>query len=307
MATIGWVQVIRQLGWCLPGLLCAAALAGTAAAQDAATLRAGHTALREQLANNPFKRPLYIESSESSEGLKGEVHAVIEQPYGAVGPSLEGMDHWCEILILHLNVKDCQSSNATDTLTMMIGRKFDQPLADAYQLDFTYRIGTANADYLRVVLNAAAGPLGTKNYAIVLEAVPLDEKRTFVHMSYAYDFGMAARLAMQVYLATIGRNKVGFSIVGQRADGKPAYITGVRGVVERNTMRYYLAIEAYLGAIGLPAAERLDKRLNDWFAAIERYPLQLHEMERNEYIEMKHHEVRRQQAGGRIAASAPEP
>ena len=65
-------------------------------------------------------------------------------------------------------------------------------------------------------------------------------------------------------------------------------------MVERNTMRYYLAIEAYLDALATPAPLRLDKRLNDWYASTERYPLQLHELDRNEYLTMKHKEIRRQ-------------
>jgi hypothetical protein len=70
----------------------------------------------------------------------------------------------------------------------------------------------------------------------------------------------------------------------------------MRGVVERNTMRYYLAIEAFLGALSeLPQAQ-LEKRLHDWFAAVERYPLQLHEMEQGAYLDMKRREYRRQQA-----------
>jgi hypothetical protein len=130
----------------------------------------------------------------------------------------------------------------------------------------------------------------------MLEAVPLDAKRSFVHMSYAYAYGAAARLAMQAYLITAGRDKVGFSVTGTGKDGKPEYVDGVRGVVERNTMRYYLAIEAYLGALAAPAADQPDKRLNDWFAATERHALQLHEIERDEYMTMKRHELQRQQS-----------
>lgn len=293
----------RGLAACLPGLLCTALLAGHAAAQDAATLRARHAALREQLSNNHFQRPLYIESSQTAGDLKGDIYAVIEQPYNAVAPALQGTDRWCDILMLHLNVKNCQGSGANQLLTILIGRKFDTAPADSYRLDFNYKAGTAGADYLQVMLNAENGPLGTKNYSIVLEAVPLDGKRSFIHMSYSYGYGMAARIAMQAYLATIGRNKIGFSVVGQQADGQPVYIGNVRGVVERNTMRYFLAIEAYLGAVNLPAAERLEKRLSDWYAAIERYPVQLHELERDQYIGMKRREVAVQQAGGRIAAA----
>jgi hypothetical protein len=115
-------------------------------------------------------------------------------------------------------------------------------------------------------------------------------------MSYSYSFGIVAGFAMQAYLATSGRDKVGFTVVGTGADGGPRYIGGMRGVTERNTMRYYLAIDAFLGALSSPPGARLEKRLGDWFAGIERYPRQLHEIERTDYLVMKRAEHARQQA-----------
>jgi hypothetical protein len=111
---------------------------------------------------------------------------------------------------------------------------------------------------------------------------------------------------MQAYLATIGRNKVGFTVVSTQPDGRILHIGGMRGVVERNTMRYYLAIEAFLGALSAPPQARLEKRLHDWFAAIERYPRQLHELEQSEYLDMKRKEYLRQQAEAR-AITTPAP
>jgi hypothetical protein len=73
-------------------------------------------------------------------------------------------------------------------------------------------------------------------------------------------------------------------------------VGSTRGLVERNTMRYYLAIDAYLAALSLPPAERAEKRLQTWFAATERFPRQLHEMDRASYLEMKHKEIQRMQA-----------
>lgn len=269
-----------------------------ALAQDAATLRGRHMALRDQLKDNLYQRPLVLESTQTDGALKGEIYAVVAQPYSVVGPALQRMDQWCDILIVHLNVKNClaRGTGADSVLSLAVGRKFDQPLAEVYRVDFTYRVAASQPDYLDVRLAADAGPLGTKDYRIVLEVMPLDAKSSFLHMSYSYSYGMAARLAMQGYLATIGRDKVGFSVVGHQPDGTPLYIGNVRGVVERNTMRYYLAIESYLGACGLPKTEQPDKRLRDWFAAIERYPRQLHEMERNDYLSMKRKEQARQQA-----------
>ena len=111
---------------------------------------------------------------------------------------------------------------------------------------------------------------------------------------------------MQAYLGTIGSDKVGFTVVGKQSDGQPLHVGGMRGLVERNTMRYYLAIEAFLGALSAPPQARLEKRLHDWFAAVERYPRQLHEMEQAEYLDMKRKEYLRQQAEAR-ATTRPTP
>jgi hypothetical protein len=148
-----------------------------------------------------------------------------------------------------------------------------------------------------VQLSADQGPLGTRDYRIVLEAVPVEKGRTFIHLSYSYGFGTMGKLAMQIYLGTTGKDKVGFTVTGTQPDGQPQHVGGMRGVVERNSMRYYLAIEAFLGSLPAPPQAQLEKRLRDWFAAVERYPRQLHEMEQGEYLEMKRKEYLRQQAG----------
>jgi len=114
------------------------------------------------------------------------------------------------------------------------------------------------------MLSADEGPLSTRDYRITLEAVPLDGGRTLLHLAYSYAFGFAGRVAMQAYLGTIASDKRGFTVVGRESDGQAIYIDGMRGLVERNTMRYYLAIEAFLGAQASPPQARLEKSLRDW-------------------------------------------
>jgi len=277
--------------------LAAALLSTAASAQDAATLRARYAALQDKFANNQFGRPLVLESVETSGDLKGDVYAVVDYPFAMVQQALQAADHWCDILILHLNVKRCRvGGGAAKTINLSVGRKFDQPIEDAYQLNFAYRVVTATNDYLQVLLTADEGPMSTKNYRIQVEVVPVDAKRSVIHMSYAYGYGFTAKVAMQTYLATIGSAKVGFTIL-DRKDGKPVYQAGVLGLLERNTMRYYLAIDAYLSAYSLPAAEQFEKRIREWYASTERYAPQLHEMDQNEYLDMKRKEMRRQQQG----------
>ena len=269
--------------------LCAAlACAGAARAQDAAALHAKFDALQERLAHNAYGRPLVLQSTQEGDHVEGEVYARVDQPYAAVQKALQGADNWCGILILHLNVKMCHAQPAG--LDMALGRKYDQPVEDAYRLHFDYRPVVDGPQYLRTELTSGDGPLGTRDYRIAVEAAPLDAGHTMLHMSYAYGFGFTAKVAMNAYLSTTGADKVGFSVAGKDADGKPEYVGGMRGLTERNTMRYYLAIEAYADN---PNPDQLDKRLADWFDATERYPRQLHELERDAYITMKREEVKR--------------
>ncbi len=283
----------------MAGLLAAFSPAGGAEVLTAGSLHAKYAELRVQLGNNQFQKPIHLESAELSDGVTGDIYALIEHPFTAAGAALSSPEDWCEILILPVNTKYCRASavGARTVLSVRIGRKYDQPLEDAYPVEFSYRVTAHTADYLRVRLDAATGPLSTRDYRIVLEAVPVDEGRTFIHLSYAYAFDVVGRLAMQVYLGTSGRGKVGFTVTGMQAGGQPLHIGGTRGVVERNTMRYFLAIEAFLGAQGVPQPAQLEKRLRDWFAASERYRRQLHEMERGEYLDLKRKEHLRQQAG----------
>jgi hypothetical protein len=282
------VRVAR--GW-VPGLAVLLGLVQPmlAGANDAAALRARHDALRASLASSPFQRPLLLQATDGDDGLKGEVYAVIDQPFGVAGPALQDKARWCDVLILHLNVKQCRAV-AGDKVTLVVGRKFEQPEGAGKSVDFAFRVASAAPDYVRVQMLSAEAPADTSDQ-VVLEAVPLDDKRSFLRVSYAYTFSAMERFGMQAYLTTLGRDKVGFTKT-TGTDGKPSYVNGVRGMVERNVMRYYLAVVAYVGSLATPPAERLDKRLRDWFAATEQHALQLHEMERDEYLAMKRKETR---------------
>ena len=283
--------------------LCLAASVGLGFAAHADTgsalaLRAKHDELQDHLARNAFGRPLHLASQESSNQLKGDVYGVVNHPFARVDEGLREAHSWCDVLILPFNTKHCYAlpgAGAT-ALSMRVGRKSDQPAEQAYPIAFNYRVAARTPDYLRIVLQAENGPLGTRDYQIALEATPLDEGRTFIHLGYSYGFGVMSRLAMQTYLGTIGANKVGFTVVGHEADGRPKYVGGMLGATERNTMRYFLAIDSYLVSLAAPPGAQLDKRLNDWFAATEKYSRQLHEMDHGEYISMKQKETQRLRA-----------
>jgi hypothetical protein len=267
------------------------------AAGNSAELREKYASLGESLARNQFQRPIHIDSREASNDLEGDVYAVVDHPFAVVNKALSQPGNWCDVLILHLNTKYCRQAAGGDVprLTVAVGKKFDQPLKDAHKLDFSWQKVASTSDFLDVRMDSKSGPLGTRDYRIQFSAVPVDSGRTFIHLRYSYGFGMAGRIAMQGYLATAGSSKVGFSVTGQQADGKPAYVGGVRGVLERNVMRYYLAIDAYLDALDAPPDQQFEQRIQAWFTASDRYPRQLREVERNAYLQMKRNEYQRQQ------------
>jgi hypothetical protein len=263
---------------------------------DAGALQAKFSQLREPLRNNVFHRPIVIESEEAGDTLKGDVFAVLNHPYENLSKSLQNPADWCAIMILPFNTKACQpvrSGNGA-TLAMRIGRKADQPADEAYKIDFSLQPVASGADYFESRLTAGQGPVGTRDYRIVVEAIPLEGgKRTFMHLSYQYAYGGMGRFAMQTYLSTAGAHKVGFSTVKDE-NGQPALIGGVRGAIERNVMRYYLAVDAHLASLDAPPADQLQKRLETWFDSAERYPRQLHEMDRQQYLALKKGEAGRQ-------------
>jgi hypothetical protein len=262
-------------------IACGAATAQTPA-NTADSLKQRYDSLGSALQQNPFGRPLVLESAENKEQLAGNIYAVVDRPFATVSAALQSPGNWCEILMLHLNTKYCapQQAPAGTTLAVSAGRKFDQPLEQAQKLAFNFSVAAATERWLDVRLAAKEGPLSTHDYRIALEATPLPGNKTFVHLGYSYAYGMAARLAMQAYLATLGRDKTGFTT------------GGIRGVVERNTMRYYLAIDAFLAA---PATSQRETRAAAWFDATEQYAPQLHEVDRADYLAMKHNEFKRLQ------------
>lgn len=293
-----WRALLRLLAWV--GLGC---LAGAGAAQDnsAAALASHYASMRSQLEASALGVPATVVSTEDGDLVRGEVYAVLAQPFDLVSARLAMPRDWCRIVLLHLNIKAALHERTAnqDWLTFYSGRKFYESPDQAYPLRFAFRAVDARADHLDVDLRAPSGPMGTSDYRITLGAIPVAQG-SFVRFTYSYRTSMMSRLAMSTYLATLGQGKVGFTVVGKGADGKPEYVAGRRGIVERNAVRYYLAIQAYLEGQALPPAQRFEHDLGRWFDLTERFALQLHELDRAEYLQGKRQEFdeqsRRQQA-----------
>ena len=283
--------------WAVLACLLVGALPALAEALPAQRLHSRYAELQDRLRDNPFRRPVVLDSTETQREVSGDVYAVLAYPFAAVSLALNNPDHWCDVISLHANTKYCRASvtGAGTVLQVHIGKKTPQELNVVPRIDFQYVLKAASPDYLDIELQASEGPLGTRDYRLAFEAVPLPQSRTFLHLTYSYATSFTAKLAMQAYLATVGHSKVGFTPLPMTTPGEAQMIGGVRGLVERNTMRYYLAIDSFLATAGVAPKAQLEKRLQTWFTAVETYPNQLHEMERGEYLAMKRAEYARQQ------------
>ena len=175
--------------------------------------------------------PIYIEPFEGNNSLPGDVYGIIEHPFDDVRGVLCVPATWCNIGSLQFNIKACTCSSLGNKwlLTLYSGRKFYQPPGDTFELKYDYRVIQQRSEHLKISLTADRSPLNAKDYRIELEAVSLSEGRTLIRFSYAYRYGLLARMAMKGCFATLGRGKCGFSIVNTDSQGNPVYARGTRG------------------------------------------------------------------------------
>ncbi len=275
-------------------VLCAASALAVESA-DATRLLGKRAELLPQLQAKEFGEPLHLVSNETNGRMSADVYADMALPYAQVATGLGTPETVCGVLFLHLNVRSCQPIHGAhgDVLMLSAGPKQGATAGTVYSMAYSMKVEASRADFLRVSLVAATGPLSTSDYRIVFEAAPLEGQRTFLHFAYGYNFGNLARMAMAAYLATAGRTKIGFTVVGTGKDGRPQYVQGERGSVERNVMRNYLALQAYAGVTTGTAPEQTEARLRDWFALTERHAAQLHELDLDQYLREKHADLAR--------------
>jgi hypothetical protein len=264
------------------------------------SLPAGHESLidkyhtiEKELQKSSFVIPFLIESSVSKTTSHVDIYGTIKYPFDIVQHELLVPTNWCEVLLPHINVRACTYKKVNDTWLLNIYNvtKFSEPLEDAYQMKFEYRVSGLQARYFDISLAAPEGPFHTKNHQFGLEATPLDKGSTFIHLRYSYGYSPLAYLLMKLF----GGGKVGFSVTGTDSDGNPVYVGGLRGLVERDVVCYYLAILAYLDTLKAPAEQRFEKRISQWYDLAGRFKRQLLEMENEEYLTYKRRDRESQQ------------
>ncbi|MEE8379533.1 MAG: hypothetical protein V3R49_04095 [Gammaproteobacteria bacterium] len=248
--------------------------------------------LKNGLAKSIFGEPILLNSETGDNYVSGEVYALLDTPFPELDEMLSQPSQWCELAILHQNIKACTYDK--NQLQFYVGRKHYQEPSDAYPIQYQFDKTSSSNHYLNIKLTAPSGPFGTSNYLTSIEAVPIDEQHSFIHFQYRYQFGFLADAAMRAYLATLGRKKVGFTVIGTYNNGEHIYIKGLQGVIERNVMRYIFAIQSVLEARKSTEEFRQTAQLVRWYAHISEHPKQLVGLTRQEYLDNKKREIKNQ-------------
>jgi hypothetical protein len=269
------------LGHAMAALLLSAPLAAQSSSAEAEALRGEYKHLGAQLQHSPLGALLHLQSQERDGFVQGHIHAIVDQPFTAARGALSEASAWCALLLLASNVKACESRVAESAvrLDLKVATTIRQAPDEAPVLGFRWRRTASDPDYLRIEMRADEGPAGTRNYRLDAQLVEIDPTRSLLRLSYEFGYSNAGGVAIRLYLATIARNKVGFTI----EDDQP--VRGLRGVVERNTMRYFIAVRTYLEARA--GSQHLETMLGNWYAMADKYPIQLRELAREEYLMMK--------------------
>ncbi|QJW85230.1 hypothetical protein HK414_22905 [Ramlibacter terrae] len=273
----------------MAGTACMLAFGSVAAHADAGELRAKHVELREQLRNNPYQRALHIDSSEASNALQGDVYAVIEHPFEKVRDALKEPSAWCDVMLLPFNTKYCRAGG--EGLAVRIGRKYNQPVEQAFRIGFQFNNVAATSDY-RNPPQRGAGP---GRHARLPDPPGGGAHRQRPHLH-------APELCVRLWL----REQDGHEHVpvhrGRRQDRvqrdgqgceRPAAVH--RGHARRDRTQCHALLPAIDAYPDNPGDQQVEQRIQQWFTATEKYPRQLREMDRATYVAMKRSEYERQQ------------
>ena len=204
-----------------------------------------------------------LTSSDEGKELSAEVSSIIHHPFEMVVSSLEKAENWCQFMPLHFNIKACtyQSREGRKLLTLYSGRKTYQSPDDSYEMTYRFEASRNDQSHLSLKLRADHGPVNTKDYRLEVKA-QRDEEGTLLHIYSSSRPSTLSSILTHGYLSTLGRDKVGFSRIQQ--NGEWRLVQGVRGVIERNVMRYHLAVDSFLSTQPLPETSRHTAALTTW-------------------------------------------
>lgn len=228
----------------------------------------------------------------------GHAFSIVNHSYSDIINLLISVENWCAAIIVNVNIKTCTYEQDTADLKYLSLYVEDEHYVNpknAYHIRYRHEAFRQIKDYLYIKMDAKEGPYDTGDYLFIVEVIPIEENRSFIHLAYSAHFGWISRILLNTYLATIGRNKFGFTVIDQNKDGSPKYITGIKAIMERNTARYFLAFQTYLETLKISPENRLMASLLRWHSYTKLFKPQLYELNEADYLFNKQREFENQQ------------
>ncbi len=255
---------------------------------DRQSLWAQYQKIQDNLNDNAYHVPIYVQSQVREDLRTTEIFGIVDQPFETLAKALADPANWCEIVTLTPNIKLCtyKRRDGQTRLTLYTGPTYNDWSYKIFKFNYRYRREDMDGDYFSALLTTGRGPLGTRDYRIQLEAMAVEDA-SFVRLRGRYRPSRRSKAVTASYLATFGRYKVGFSTVGVDQAGEPVYVKGIRGIVERNAMRYYLALKAFADTQHANASERFQTRIKYWVDLAMAYPRQFDGLDKKKYLEAK--------------------
>ena len=118
-------------------------------ASGADDLRETYEEIEDELLENNYDTPVFLESETTNHAMRGDVYGIIYHPYKTVSKNLGSLSNWCEIMPQHLNIKACTYQYVDEQCKLIFysGRKFYEKADDVYHLEYQYKVSVLNDDY----------------------------------------------------------------------------------------------------------------------------------------------------------------
>ena len=227
-------------------------------------------------AATPFGNPLSW-SDDQNHYRVGTETVLRDQDWQTVRQRLRDPLTWCRIGALVPDVRDCRIETGADPSAQVVlslrSGGGDEPQNVAHELTISETGGV-----LEIRMRAPQAPLGVTDAGLDLQARNT-ANGVALTLAYGYRSSLRSRLMTRAYLSTTGRNRPGISYT-LTDDGGREYVDGLRALIERNAMRYFLAVLAALKHDGPAAAET-------WYDLAATYTADLPEQDRDDYLDSR--------------------
>jgi len=247
------------------------------------------TSLSESLINADIQQPfpLAVVSQLEEDLARVAISATIPVEFDQLRAFYRDDSNWCHGFIANIYVKACYKKGDLVRIFYDNNDAY-QELSSAFRFDYRIEGQSLDANELLISLVAESGPLGSKDYRLRIEAQATTDNQSNIRLVYQSRYGFVARSALFIYLKTLGSGKIGFS---HEPNGQP--VKGIRGILERNAMRYLLALCAYFA--NRNPLKTLQDTLKNWHDYARVFNKELQEIDWIDYQKLKLQEYQDQQ------------